>query len=93
MTTPVPAVLFVAAVVIPPVDVEPAALLVAEALALSFFLSALSSVPVMRPAADPAEPAFAAFIASTSPGGRGMLYFLYALTSALVPAPGLRPVN
>ncbi len=77
MTTPVvPLVPFVAVIDMPPVDVEPPALPVDEALALSFFPLALSSVFVLAPPADPAEPAFAAFIASRSPGGRGMLYFL-----------------
>src|SRR6187402_1570690 len=94
-TTPVPA----AAVEFAADDVEFAAV-APGAFPFALFFFALSSVPSVRPAKEfvnvsivDVVPGFAAFIASRSPGGRGTLYFRYALINALVPAPGDRPLK
>lgn len=97
VTIPVPVPLAAAEAV--PVDLGIAAEVDA---AFPLFFLALASVRPARPATAELAiestivsglPALAAFMASTSPCGRPMLYFLYALIKALVPAPGLRPLN
>ena len=58
-----------------------------------FFPLALLFAWPVPPSTTPAAAACATFIASASPGGRGIKNFRYAFTKALVPAPGDLPLK